>query len=167
MKNKFIRSYQLTKWNIITICSYLLLSIFLLSYGAINKIHLKEILSFYGFGTQFFIYGSQYRALRNFNYFLIWTVIGIIHFCIFLSIKDSVELAFVNGHASLGLRSTLITLLLFQFLRYLSLKIQRKELVVPAKNGKTDLLDERKITVADTIFFLIFIGVTMFFLVTK
>lgn len=167
MKNKFIRSYQLTKWNIITICCYLLLSIFLLSYGMVNKIYLKKILFFYGFGTQFFIYGFQYRALRNFNYFLIWTVIGIIHFCIFLSIKDSVELAFVNGHASLGLRSTLITLLLFQFLRYLSLKIQGKELVVPAKNGKTDLLDERKITVADTIFFFIFIGVTMFFLVTE
>ncbi|MCM0666219.1 hypothetical protein [Flavobacterium tyrosinilyticum] len=167
MKNKFIRRYQLTKWNIITICSYFLLSIFLLSYGAINKIHLKEILFFYGFGTQFFIYGSQYRALRNFNCFLIWTVIGIIHFCIFLSIKDSVELAFVNGHASLGLRSTLITLLLFQFLRYLSLKIQGKELVVPSKNSRTDLLGERKTTVVDIFLFFIFIGVTMFFLVTE
>ncbi len=169
MENKFIRSYQLSKWNIITIFSYLLLSIFLLSYGAVNKICLKKILFFYGFGTQFFLYCFQYRALRNFNYFLIWTGIGIIHFFIFLSIKDSVELIFVNnnGNAALGLRSTLISLILFQFLRFLSLRIQDKELVVPSKNSRYDMLDERKVTIVDYIAFFAFFIVTIFFIVRK
>lgn len=167
MENKFIRCYKLSKWNVITVCFYLLLSFFLWSYGVENKIYQKEILFYYGFGTQFFIYSFQYRALRNFNYFLIWMGIAIIHFCIFLSIKDSPELALENGHASLGLRSTIISLLLFQFLRYVSLKIQKKELVAPAKQSKTDLLDERKITIVDIICFITFMVVTIFFLVTR
>lgn len=166
MKNKLIRFYKLSKWNIIIICFYVLLSFFLWSYCSENKITTRETLFFYGFGTQFFIYGFQYRALRNFNYFLIWIVIAIIHFCVYLAIKDYPELAFVNYHAALGLRSTIITLLLFQFLRFLSLKIQDKELVAPARNSRTDLLDERRITIVDIICFIIFVVLTMFFLVT-
>ena len=167
MENKLIRCYKLSKWNIITVCFYVLLSFFLWSYYFENKTDQKQILFYYGFGTQFFIYGCQYRALRNFNYFLIWTVIAIIHFCIYLTIKDFSELAFVNGHAALGLRSTIITLLLFQFLRFISLKIQNKELAVPSRNGKTDLLDERKITIVDIICFMVFIFIIGFCLVTR
>lgn len=167
MENKLIRCYQLSKWNIITVCFYLLLSFFLWSYGVENKNSQKEILFYYGFGTQFFLYSFQYRALRNFNYFLIWIIIAIIHFCIFLAIRDSPELALPNGHAALGLRSTIISLLLFQFLRYISLVIQKKELVMPSKGGRTDLLDERKVTVVDVICFFIFIAVTMYFFLTK
>ncbi|MFH6957459.1 hypothetical protein ACHRV1_08635 [Flavobacterium aquidurense] len=167
MENKLIRCYKLNKWNIITVCIYLLLSIFLWMYCLENKIDQKEILFYYGFGTQFFIYSFQYRELRNFNYFLIWIVIAIIQFCIYLAIKDSPELALVNGNAALGLRSTIITLLLFQFLRFLSLQIQHKELVAPARSSKTDLLDERKITIFDVICFIIFVAVTIFLFVTR
>lgn len=167
MENKLIRCYKLSTWNIITVCFYVLLSFFLWSYYFENKIDQKKVLFFYGFGTQFFIYVFQYRALRNFNYFLIWIVIGILHLCVYLSIKDSAELAFVNGHAALGLRSTLISLLLFQFLRFISLKIQNKELVVPARSSRTDLLDERKITLVDRICFIVFIFITGFCLVTR
>ncbi|MCD9575666.1 hypothetical protein [Flavobacterium soyae] len=166
MENKFIRSYPLTKWNIVTICSYLLLSIFLLSYGAIHNNHLADILFLYGLGTQFFLYFFQYRALRNFNYFLIWMIIGLIHFCIFLKIKDLPELAFVNSNASLGLRNTLLSLTLFQFLRFISLQIQGKELVVPEKNSRYDSLDGRRVTIVDTICFFIFLFVTVF-LITR
>lgn len=166
MENKLVRCYKLSKWNIITICFYILLSFFLWSYCSVNETNTRKILFYYGFGTQFFIYGFQYRALRNFNYFLIWILIAIIHFCVYLAIKDSSELAFVNGNAALGLRSTIITLLLFQFLRVMSLKIQNKELAVPSRNGKTDLLDERQTTIVDVICFIIFLFSTGFCLVT-
>lgn len=167
MENKLIRCYKLSKWNIITICFYVLLSFFLWSYCSVNETNTRKILFYYGFGTQFFIYCFQYRALRNFNYFLIWIVIAIIHFCVYLAIKDFSELAFANGNAALGLRNTIITLLLFQFLRLMSLKIQDKELVVPSKGSRTDLLDERKITIVDITCFFIFAIVTIFFLARR
>ncbi|MDP5200077.1 hypothetical protein [Flavobacterium sp. DG2-3] len=165
MEKKLFRCYKLNKWNYITLSVYLLLSFFLLTFFLLNKFDRKQVLFFYTFGTQFFIYGGQYRALRNFYYFLIWLTIGIIHFSLFLSLRNDPELAFVNGHASLGLRSTIISLLLYQFLRFISLTIQKKELVVPAKYGKYDLLDERKVTFLDYICFFTFFGLTLYFMV--
>lgn len=165
MENKLISCYKLDKWNIITICFYLLLSYFLWIYCLENKVNQKQILFIYGFGTQFFIYGWQYRALRNFNYFLIWVVIGLVHFYIFLNIKNLPELAFPNGHAALVLRSTIISLFLFQFLRFVSLKIQNKELVMPAKSNRYDILNERKTTIVDVICFFIFMAVTIFIMI--
>ncbi|MBB4803070.1 hypothetical protein HNP37_003145 [Flavobacterium nitrogenifigens] len=168
MKNKFIRRSKLNKWNIITISCYVLLSFFLFSYGALNKSNQKDILLFYGIFTQLFLYSFQYRALRNFNYFLVWTVIGVIHYCFFLFLKDLPSLVFDrnNFRAALILRNTLVTLLLFQFLRFVSLQIQNKELIMPAKNG-IDLYDERKVTILDIICFFVFLGVTVFTFSTK
>lgn len=167
MENKLIRCYKLNKWNIITVSSYVVLSIFLLTYSIENKYDHRGLLFFYGFGTQFFIYGFQYRALRNFNYFLIWVLIAIIHFYIFLVLKNFPELELVESHAAAGLRSTIFSLLLFQFLRFISLKIQHKELVVPAKNSRYDILDERKVTIVDGICFLVFIAATVFFITLR
>ncbi|MDQ6469209.1 hypothetical protein RB619_01050 [Flavobacterium sp. LHD-80] len=163
MKNKFIRRSKLTKWNIITISIYVLLSFFLLSYVAINK-NTQDILFLYGLATQLFLYSFQYRALRNFNYFLIWVVIGILHFCVFLALKDLPQNIFERSglKAAIILRNTLLSLFLFQVLRFLSLQIQNKELIMPAKNGATDLYDDRKGTIFDVICFFVFLGVTVF-----
>lgn len=166
MENKLIRCYKLSKWNIVTVSFYILLSFFLWFYRFENKFNPKETLFFYGFGTQFFIYGFQYRALRNFNYFLIWIVIAIFHFCIFLAIKDLPELAWKDGRSvAIVLRNTIMSLLLFQSLRYISLKLQDKELVVPSKNSTIDALDGRKVTTIDTICFIIYVIVTLFFII--
>ncbi len=67
-----------------------------------------------------------------------------------------------NLHVVKVLISTLISLLLFQLLRFLSLKIQNKELIMPAKNGGTDLYDDRKGTIFDVICFFVFLGVIVF-----
>lgn len=166
MKNKkLIRSYKLSKWNIVTLSVYILLSLILWLYCSNNNNNLKEVLFSYTFGTQFFLYCFQYKALRNFNYFLIWLVIGIIHYCIFLNIREYPILAFVNEHASWGLRNTVISLFLFQFLRFLSLKIQNKELVSPARNSRYDLWDDRRVTIVDIASFLFFVIVTILLLV--
>lgn len=164
MKNNFFRRSKLSNWNITTIICYVLLSFFLLSYVFMNKTKQQDILFLYGLGTQLFLYSFQYRALRNFNYFLIWVIIGVIHFCAFLFLKNSPEYLFDQSHldAVNVLRSTLISLLLFQILRFLSLQIQNKELIMPAKNGGTDLYDNRKGTIFDVICFFVFLGVTVF-----
>ncbi|WP_426485927.1 hypothetical protein [Flavobacterium sp. 2] len=162
MENKYIRFEKLSKWNIITVFSYLLISFFLFPYCLNSKFERKDILFMYGLGTQLFIYFFQYRALRNFNYFLIWIVIGIIHFFIFIGIKDDPQFALAHGNATLGLRNTIISLALFQFLRFMSLIIQDKEFVVPSKGSSYDLFFERKLTIIDVICFIIFMGVTIF-----
>ncbi|MHC0440838.1 hypothetical protein [Flavobacterium sp. 3-210] len=162
MENKFIRYDKLSKWNIITVSSYLLVSFFLLPYCLLKKNNHTDLLFFYGMGTQLFIYFFQYRALRNFNYFLIWILIGIIHFFIFIGIKDDPQFALAHGNAVLGLRNTIISLALFQFLRFMSLIIQDKEFVVPSKGSSYDLFFERKLTIIDVICFIIFMGVTIF-----
>lgn len=164
MENKFINYDKLTKSNIITLSSYLLISFFLLPYCFQNKTNHKDILYLYGLGTQLFLYFFQYKALRNFNYFLIWITIGIIHYFIFLAIKDFSEFKLAHGNAAFGLRNTIFSLLLFQLLRFISLAIQDKELISPGKGNTTDLYDGRKASIIDIICFFIFLGTTIFLL---
>ena len=60
----------------------------------------------------------------------------------------------------LGLKATLLLLLLIFLLRITSLIIQKKELVAPVYFGfSRDTLDNRKITIYDYIFFVIFVFV--------
>lgn len=164
MENNFIRSSPLTKWNIITIVCYVLLSFFLFSYGALNKTSQKDLLFLYGISTQLFLYSFQYRALRNFNYFLVWVVIGVIHLSVFLFLKNLPDQVFERSHlnAAMSLRNTLFSLFFFQFLRFVSLQIQDKELIMPTKNGGTDLYDDRKATIVDVICFFVFLIVIVF-----
>ena len=74
----------------------------------------------------------------------------------FLLIKDNVDLYFKKGHAGNGLNYTIIAILLIQILRYLSLRIQQKELVCPDRSG-IDMFDNRKTNFFDFIFFLFYL----------
>ena len=67
----------------------------------------------------------------------------------------------LNGNASQGLRNTVVMLVLFQVLRFVSLKIQNLELVPADRSGFNDL-DERIISMADYILFFIYPGMTAF-----
>ena len=67
----------------------------------------------------------------------------------------------LNGNASQGLRNTVVMLVLFQVLRFVSLKIQNLELVPADRSGFNDL-DERIISMADYILLFIYFGMTAF-----
>jgi|TARA_B110000977_G_scaffold181676_1_gene242595 hypothetical protein len=67
----------------------------------------------------------------------------------------------LNGNASQGLKNTVVMLVLFQVLRFVSLKIQNLELVPADRSGFNDL-DERKISMVDYILFFIYPGMTAF-----
>tara|TARA_B110000285_G_scaffold135171_1_gene151466 strand:- start:681 stop:899 length:219 start_codon:yes stop_codon:yes gene_type:complete len=67
----------------------------------------------------------------------------------------------LNGNASQGLKNTVVMLVLFQVLRFVSLKIQNLELVPADRSGFNDL-DERIISMADYILFFIYFGMTAF-----
>lgn len=160
MASKLIQQYKLNKWNIATISIYILISYFCWVYFSIAK-NPKNVLFAYALGTHFFLYLFQYKALRNFNYFLIWIVIGVAHLALYFDIESDQGLAFVNGHAATGLRNTIILLGLFQLLRYASLKIQHVELVCPSRGNDHGLFDNRKSTIVDTICGLVYFGVSL------
>ncbi len=71
--------------------------------------------------TQLSIY--FYGALRNFKLYLIWCGFGILHIIMYFLFKGNHKLDMVNGNPSAGLLNTIILLLLFQVLRFLSIKI--------------------------------------------
>lgn len=63
-----------------------------------------------------------------------------------------------QGHSATGFRNTILLLLLFQVLRFISAKTQGQELVCPSKGSRTDIFDERKATFIDFVLFVIYIG---------
>ena len=81
--------------------------------------------------------------MRKLLFTQFFILIGLIHIIIFLLIKDNGELYFEKGHSGKGLNYTIIAILLIQILRYLSLKIQQKELVF-----HTSLSDEGKMLIS-------------------
>ncbi len=157
---------KLKTWDKVTIVLYLLLSIGLWYYfynTASNKTQ-RNILLGYAFGTQLFFYFFNYKSLRNLSVYFFWVVVGIIHLFIYFQLKDNQTLLNVRGHSATGLRNTIILLLVFQVLRFISARTQGQELVSPSKGSTTDLFDDRRITFIDFILFFIYIGSTILLL---
>ena len=63
-----------------------------------------------------------------------------------------------RGRASSSLVNTLAMLLIFQFLRFISLKLQHREFVAPAHGGGKDLFENKSLSGADFLIFLIYLG---------
>jgi hypothetical protein len=99
----------------------------------------------------------DYRALRNMSYYLCWVVIAMVHFILYMNLKDDLSFQKVNGSAIKGLQNTIFLLIIFQILRFANLKIQHQELVAPSKGG-VDIFDERNVNFLDYISFIIHIG---------
>jgi len=158
---------KLKTWDKVTIVLYLFLSIGLWYYfdNAISSKTQRDILFGYAFGTQFFLYFLNYKSLRNLTVYFLWVLIGILHLFIYFQFKDNPLLQNVRGHSATGLRNTIILLLLFQVLRFVSAKTQGLELVCPSKGSKTDLFDERQVTFIDFVLFVIYIGTTIILVV--
>ena len=149
----------LTTKNIISLASYLVVSIAIYYY--ISPLTLEDKQSYifgYAILTQLFLYMFGYKALRNMSYFVCWVVIALIHLFIYLNIKDSLTTTFMTKGANTGLRNTIFLLILFQILRVISLNVQHQELVVPSKGGKMDLYEERKFNFLDFLFFLVYVA---------
>ena len=150
---------KLKTWDKVTLALYLLLSIGLWYYfhSATNHKTQREILFGYALGTHFYIYIFNYRSLRNLTVYILWTLLGISHLYIYFLLKENPLLQNAHGHSATGLRNTIILLLLFQILRFVSIRTQGLELVCPSNSG-TDLFEERRVTFIDFILFVIYIG---------
>lgn len=166
MERPIFRFKKLNTWDKVTMGLYVLISIILWYYfdNATSNKTRRDILFGYAFGTQFFLYGLNYKSLRNLIVYSFWIVIGLIHLFIYFQLKDVAMLQNVGGHAATGLRNTIILLLFFQVLRFISIKTQENELVCPSKYSRTDIFDDREVTVIDFILFFVYVGMIIFLL---
>lgn len=135
----FFKAYPLTIWNKLTIISYILLSVRLWFYYHYETYPSPAYLFCYIIGTQLVLMGFQYRAIRNLYMYLFWLVAGVGQATAAYAIKDVPLFQFAAGHVSVTMANTLVLVLLLQFLRYISLKLQKREFITP-----TDIYNERK-----------------------
>lgn len=108
--------------------------------------------------TQLSIYFFFYGLLRNFRLYLIWCGFGILHVIMYFTFKGNHKLDMINGNPSYGLLNTIILLLLFQVLRFLSIKLQKREFVAPSRGGNYDIVYNIKVSIIDKILFIIYMG---------
>jgi len=108
--------------------------------------------------TQLLMYFFLYTSLRNFRSYLIWCGFGLVHIVLYFVFKWIPGVYTQKGNPSTGLVNTLVLLLLFQLLRYISRKVQHREFVAPAKGGGPDLIENKKVTFTDFMIFVIYMG---------
>ena len=157
---------KLKTWDKVTIVLYLFLSLGLWYYfdNATSIQAQRDIIFFYGLGTQFFLYLFNYKSLRNLTVYVFWVLIGLLHLFLYFQLKDNPVLQNVRGNSATVLRNTIILLLLFQVLRFVSAKTQGVELVCPSKGFKDDMFNDRPLTFIDCVLFIIYIGATIILL---
>ncbi|WP_316846370.1 hypothetical protein [Pedobacter psychrodurus] len=108
--------------------------------------------------SQLGMYFGLYTSLRNFKAYILWLSFGVVHLILFLCFRGNPSIEMYRGNPTVGLLNTVILLMLFQLLRYLSLKFQHREFVAPAKGGGPDLFENKKVTFADFVIFVIYMG---------
>ncbi len=161
MLNNLFNKEKLNVKNILILSIYIVFSFFLYVYFDVTKKPNINFLMYYTFITHFWLIGFDYRALRKLNYYIIWLLIGIIHFVIYLKIKDNSAYAFVKGHAADGFKTTIIVLIFFQFIRLLSFEVQGLDYVSPPRSGKMDMYNEREYTGWDIFLTMILIAIPL------
>jgi|SRR5690606_2922612 len=158
MRKNIFYFEPLKKYDIISITTYLVISVFIIfSYNYTNSIETnKGILFGYTFSTSMFLYLFNYVSLRNLSTYFIWLLIAIIQILFYLNLKDNPNLQNVNGHASTGLRIIAILLVFYQILRFVNIKIQNQEFVAPSRGSRTDIIEGRRINFIDYISFVLY-----------
>lgn len=158
MRKPFFYFKRMTGREIGTTIAYFLTSALLgYCFFHVDKEVKRNILLAYGIITLLGIYPILYVQLRNMITYLIWVAVAFIHIAIYFYLKDDNALLNVRGHAASILLGTFPLLIVFQFLRWFSLKAQSRELVCPDTEWiNEDMFDERKPTKVDWICFVIF-----------
>lgn len=166
MKRSIFHFKKFNTWDKVTMILYVLISIILWYYfeNVTSNKTKRDVLFWYSLGTQFFLYALNYKSLRKLLVYIFWILIGLIHLFIYFQLKDVAMFQMPGGHVATGLRNTIILLLFFQVLRFISLKIQGQELVCPSKYSRTDTFDDREVTQFDYFLFIVYIGATFILL---
>lgn len=146
-ENKIFKRYKIDYLNFISIGICLCFSIYFTLIEPVVFGTRKPIV-YYSFGLYFLTLFFNYKALRNLNVWFIWIGLSIIQIGIYY--KHGLDNT--DWPAIRGLRNFWIYIFAFQVLRWLSLKLQKKEFVTLAKT-RTDLYDDRKFTFWDGVLY--------------
>ena len=121
----------------------------------------------YFFILPLFMVGFQFRNLRNINYYLIWTFIGVMQLGVFMIEKDNPDFYFVNGSGIDGLKALLPVLVLFQVFRQISLKIYKREIIISLQKYRMTWYEEEKrnMTWIEVLFSILLFGTSILFCV--
>jgi hypothetical protein len=110
--------------------------------------------------SQLLTYLFLYTVLRNLAMYLPFLLISVLHLIIYLGFIKIHQVSDKHFNVPLSLLSTVLMLLLFQLLRFFSLKIQKREFLSIAKSGSDglDLIENKKVSVIDFMIFAIYMG---------
>lgn len=160
MSGPFFYFAKLNRWDLISIAVYSLLTAGLWYYFVITPeySHRRVVLYVYAIWTQLVLFALNYKSLRNLAVYLIWIAFACLHLFGYFQLRGNAMLQSFGFHASTGLRNTILLLLLFQVLRYLSLRIQGRELICPSTKGRPDPFDGRTPGFTDFILMAVYIG---------
>jgi hypothetical protein len=147
-ENRIFKRHKIDYLHFISIGICLCFSIYFLLIEPVEFGTRKPIV-FYSFGLYFLTLFFNYKALRNLNVWFIWIGLSVIQIGIYY--KHGLDNT--DWPAIRGLRNFWIYLIAFQILRWLSIKLQKKEFVTLAKM-RTDLYDDRKFTFWDGVLYL-------------
>jgi hypothetical protein len=155
-KKPFIYFDKLTKWNIVVIAIYFIFTLFVIFNYTLGEVNAGDILIFYALLPHLVGYFFMYKALRNFTMYSICFGFAIVHVFLYFLFRGSPKLQMVKGDPSPLLLNSIVLIVLFQVLRYLSIKMQKREFVVPAKGGGKDLFDNIELSGTDYLLFVIY-----------
>lgn len=151
-------------WGIGVLIFYIILSVEFLFFLRLAKSETQHnYLTLYAVGGQLLLYGLLYKSLRNFKVYLFWLTIGLLHLCLYFILKENASLISFHSNTVIGLRNTIILIILFQLLRLISLRAQNQELVCVGRS-KTDIYDNREYTRIDVVLYTIYIAATFLFM---
>ncbi len=132
----------------------------------ISGTNLKMWISGYYFLVPFALVGIFFRNLRNFKYYLIWIVIGLIQLLIYNLIKDHPDFQFPRSTAFSGLKTLLPTLLMFQIFRLVFFSLRGQEMIITMRQGRMTMWEDeekRNMTLIEVVFSMLLAVTIIFF----
>lgn len=113
-----------------------------------------DVITVYTILTQFFLLMFNYKAMRNLSSFSVWFIIGITHLFFFYHFKAHYWFTGSWQLKTTGLRNTVPLLIIYQIARFVSVKIQQQEFVIPSKGSRRDIFEERTVNFLDVLLFI-------------
>ncbi|MBS1519609.1 MAG: hypothetical protein JST50_01330 [Bacteroidetes bacterium] len=153
----FLYYDRLKLWDIIIITIYLIFSIsvfIIYRYGS-NEFVLSVALA-HIVCSQIFSFIFLYRLLRNFSFYLIWFGFAILHAVMYFLLIGNRQFEAEDVKPFPVFLNTIVLLLIFQVLRYFSLKIQKREFEFPASRAPYKMPGEIESSAIDGLVLIIY-----------
>lgn len=155
---KIISQNPINRFDGATLCIHLLVVLImwiahqkhLLSTNA-----LKDLISGYFFILPLALVGLFFRSLRNFNIYLIWLFIAVVQLLVYPTLHELPGYQYYRGSAFTPLRSLLPTLIAYQLLRIIFIKIYNMDMIISInrfRGSRWEDQENRNITWLEVVF---------------